>query len=79
MDIMNTLVKLLAGLIIFALGLYWYAPVWEIGRVNFLELKGLIRGGIGLVLIFIGLVIAWIEYEDHRWAQKENAEKAKTP
>jgi preprotein translocase subunit SecG len=78
---MNPAVKLIIGLIIFVAGLYWYVQpgiMQIIGVTNTLSALATVFAGVfGLILIFIGLIIAWIEYEDLKWEKKEQAEKAK--
>ncbi|MBI5347253.1 MAG: hypothetical protein HZB66_01440 [Candidatus Aenigmarchaeota archaeon] len=73
---MHPAVKLIIGLIIFVAGIYWYIP----GKLPLNALGSLVTvfvGVFGLLLIFIGLIVAWIEYEDLKWERREKREKAK--
>ncbi len=78
---MNSGVKLIVGIIVFLIGIYWYLP----GNVaaGFLGVHSTWRafltvfaGLVGLFLIFLGLIVAWIEYEDIKWERKEKTAKA---
>ena len=84
---MHSAIKLIIGLLIFVAGIYWYAAdyigknvaaTW-LGASALGALKTVFIGAFGLVLIFLGLVIAWIEYEDLRWEsrEKKSAKKKK--
>lgn len=68
---MNSAVKLIIGLIIFAAGIYWYL---EPSHTAFNALRTVFVGVFGLFLIFFGLIVAWIEYEDLKWEAKEKKE-----
>ena len=84
---MNAAVKLIVGIIVVLAGLYWYAAdfigrnVWSgvIGSSAIGAFKTVFVGVFGIFLIFIGLIVAWIEYEDIRWQrrEKESAESKK--
>ena len=75
---MHSAVKLIIGLIIFAAGIYWYIspgiPTWT-GPAALGALKTVFIGIFGLFLIVLGLIVAWIEYEDLKWEAKEKKEK----
>ncbi|MBI4014940.1 MAG: hypothetical protein HY365_03215 [Candidatus Aenigmarchaeota archaeon] len=76
---MHSAVKMFMGLLLFAAGMAWYAgpllgffeadPVFHIRPTYAFAL--LFSGLFGLALIFFGLVIAWVEYEDLRWAKRK--------
>ena len=76
---MNAAVKLIVGIIVVLAGLYWYAAdfigrnVWSgvIGSSAIGAFKTVFVGVFGIFLIFIGLIVAWIEYEDIRWQRRE--------
>jgi membrane protein implicated in regulation of membrane protease activity len=80
---MHSGVKLIIGIIIFLAGIYWYvatfitpglATTW-IGMAALSSLKTVFIGVFGLVLIVLGLIVAWIEYEDIKWERKEKREQ----
>ena len=77
---MNSGVKLILGLIIFLIGIYWYLP--GNAAAGFLGVHSTWRafltvfaGVFGLFLLFLGLIVAWIEYEDIKWERKEKSAK----
>ncbi|MBI2583311.1 MAG: hypothetical protein HYW25_01465 [Candidatus Aenigmarchaeota archaeon] len=82
---MNSAVKLIIGIIVVLAGLYWYAAdfigtnVWSgvIGSSAIGAFKTVFVGLFGLFLIFVGLIVAWIEYEDIRWQRREKQSKKK--
>jgi len=79
---MSAATKLLIGVIIFLAGLYWYvAPLLGhsgvagiLGMSTFRSLVTVFAGTFGLFLIFLGLIVAWIEYEDLKWEAREKKE-----
>ena len=81
---MHSGVKLIIGLMILFAGLYWYAagmfgmPAFgPLGASAVAALKTVFFGTFGLFLIFLGLIIAWIEYEDLKWEAREKKGKKK--
>ena len=79
---MGATTKLLIGVIIFLAGIYWYvAPLLGhsgvagiLGVSTFRSLVTVFAGTFGLFLIFLGLIVAWIEYEDLKWEAREKKE-----
>lgn len=65
---MNTIVKLIIGLLITLSGIAWYVfhSSFEMaGLVDSLfSLKVLLSGSMGMVLILAGLLIMWVELEE---------------
>ncbi len=83
---MNSAVKLIIGIIIFLIGIYWYAAAPIFGQGGIERLFGtstvhafltIFAGLFGLILIFLGLIVAWIEYEDLKWEAREKKETKK--
>ena len=81
---MHAAVKMIIGLLIFAAGIYWYVadflgfPGFSVlGHEAWEALKTVFIGTFGLFLVFLGAIIAWIEYEDLKWEKREKAEKKK--
>lgn len=78
---MHAAVKLIVGIIIFLIGLYWYLPGSMVssffGRSAFQAFLVVFEGLFGLLLIFLGLIVAWIEYEDLKWEKKEKKKEIK--
>lgn len=78
----HSAVKLVIGLLILLAGIYWYAASWIspnglFGVNTASALKTVFFGTFGVFLAFLGLLIAWIEYEDLKWEARERAEKQK--
>ncbi|MCX9009617.1 MAG: hypothetical protein OIN66_00710 [Candidatus Methanoperedens sp.] len=58
---------MLIGIIILAIGIIWYTGPQVYGFLGYLEeLKILLKGTIGLFLLFVGLIIAWMGYDDYK-------------
>jgi hypothetical protein len=82
---MHSAVKLIIGIIVLLLGLYWYAaPLFGhmgiqsfFGASTFQSFVTVFAGVFGVFLIFVGLIVAWIEWEDLKWQAREKAEKAR--
>ena len=79
---MHAGVKLIVGILIFLAGVYWYLPGNTIAPAlgvasNVRAFLTVFAGLFGLLLIFLGLIVAWIEYEDLKWESKEKKEKKK--
>jgi hypothetical protein len=76
---MGAALKLLLGLIIFVVGIYWYLPNGQVNaffmglglQSTFRAFLTVFEGLFGLALILFGLIIAWIEFEDIKWERKE--------
>ncbi len=72
---MNTIVKLIIGLLITLSGIAWYVfhnSLEMAGLVDSLfSLKVLLVGSIGIVLIIAGLLIMWVELEELKDAKLE--------
>ena len=85
---MNSAVKMIIGIIVFLAGLYWYtaAPIFGNGGIERIFGTSTVKafltvfaGLFGLVLIFLGLLVAWIEYEDIKWESREKEEPKSEP
>jgi len=65
---MNTIVKLIIGLLITISGIAWYVFHNSIGLVgledSLFSLKVLLAGSVGMVLILAGLLIMWGDFEE---------------
>ena len=78
---MNSYAKLVIGLVILVVGIYWYAgPL--LGQFDTIlgvrPTKAFVEtfvGTFGLALILLGLIVAWIEMEDIKWERKEKGKK----
>lgn len=78
---MNSAAKLIIGILILLAGLAWYWPArfggTVFGGTNIARFLDVFFGLFGLALIFLGLIVAWIEYEDLKWEAREKKEKRK--
>ncbi|MFH0837157.1 MAG: hypothetical protein V1870_03440 [Candidatus Aenigmatarchaeota archaeon] len=80
---MHSAIKMIIGVLILIAGLYWYladaiaanmASTW-LGLSAITALKSVFIGVFGLVLIFVGLLVVWIEYEDLKWDMQNKKKK----
>jgi len=81
---MSPVPKMIAGIIVFLVGIYWYLPGSWVNQFVHLTVSSTFQafmvvffGLFGLALILLGLVIAWIEFEDLKWERREKAAAAK--
>lgn len=79
---MSAIAKMIIGVVIFLLGIYWYLPANYFKQFvpitvgsTFQAFLVVFFGLFGLALILLGLLIAWIELEDMKWERREKAEK----
>ncbi len=79
---MSAIAKMIAGIVIFLIGIYWYLPgSWfkqfvplTVGS-TFQAFLVVFFGLFGLAFILVGLLVAWIEFEDMKWERREKQEK----
>ncbi len=69
----KNVIKMLVGIIIFIIGIVWYAGIPGTFSGFLTDLVILLEGTIGLFLLFVGLIVAWMGYDDY----KMDAEMAK--
>ncbi|VVB86485.1 Uncharacterised protein [uncultured archaeon] len=72
----GNIIKMLAGIVIFVAGIVWYSGIPGIFVGFFGSLLVLIEGCVGLLLLFVGLIVAWMGYDDYNM-DKEMAEGEK--
>lgn len=76
----GNIIKMLVGIVILVAGIVWYSGLdWLSGGIfsGFLkELIVLIEGSVGLFLLFVGLIVAWMGYDDYKM-DKEMAKEEK--
>ena len=68
---LNSALKILVGVIIFVLGAWtmvnpsWFGQSsWIYGLNWWIYTRDIIKGSVGPLLIFIGLIVVWITYEE---------------
>ena len=78
----GNIVKILIGIVILVAGVVWYSGLdWLSGGIFsgfWVDLLTLIKGSVGLFLLFVGLIVAWMGYDDYKMDQemaKEETEK----
>ena len=81
--IVNSAIKMIVGIIIFLIGIYWYLPTSAIKHYVPLTVGSAFQaflvvffGLFGLALILVGILVAWIEFEDMKWERREKKEKS---
>lgn len=77
MSLGNNIIKMLIGIVILAIGLVWYIPKQLYGLGFYVELISLLKATIGLFLLFVGLIIAWMGYDDYKMDQEMAKEEKK--
>jgi hypothetical protein len=75
MSLVNNIIKMFIGIVLLAVGLVWYLPKGY-GLGFYKELGSLLGATIGLFLLFIGLIVAWMGYDDYKM-DKEMAQEEK--
>ncbi len=61
----SNILKMLIGIVILVIGLVWYTGIsgylgyWK-------ELVDLLKATVGLFLLFVGLIVAWMGYDDYK-------------
>jgi len=75
MSMVNNIIKMLIGIVILIVGLVWYLPKGY-GLGYYTELISLLKATIGLFLLFVGLIVAWMGYDDYKM-DKEMAQEEK--
>lgn len=76
----GNIVKMLVGIVILVAGIVWYTGLDWLSKGIFTgfwkELLILIEGSVGLFLLFVGLIVAWMGYDDYKM-DKEMAKEEK--
>ncbi|MFZ3058491.1 MAG: hypothetical protein WA102_02025 [Candidatus Methanoperedens sp.] len=71
----SNIIKMLVGIVILIIGVVWYTGLSVyLGYWN--ELVSLLKATIGLFLLFVGLIVAWMGYDDYKM-DKEMAKEEK--
>jgi len=80
MSMVNNIIKMFVGIVVLVVGLVWYTGIS--GYLGYWhELVSLLKATIGLFLLFVGLIVAWMGYDDYKMdkemAQEEKKEEKK--
>ncbi len=74
----GNIVKIIVGIVILVLGVVWYTGPSVMGFLGYWEdLMVILRGSIGLFLLFIGLIVAWMGYDDYKMDKEMVKEEKK--
>jgi uncharacterized membrane protein len=80
MSSVGNIIKMLVGIVILVAGIVWYSGLDWLTEGIFSgfwkELLVLIEGSVGLFLLFTGLIVAWMGYDDYKM-DKEMAKEEK--
>jgi uncharacterized membrane protein len=76
----GNIIKMLIGIVILIAGIVWYIGLEWLMKDSFAGFLGdlltLIKGSVGLFLLFVGLIVAWMGYDDYKM-DKEMAKEEK--
>jgi len=73
----GNIVKMLVGIVILIAGIVWYSGIPGVFTVFLGPLLVLIEGCLGLFLLFVGLIVAWMGYDDYKMDQEMAKEEKK--
>ncbi|MCX9083417.1 MAG: hypothetical protein OIN87_01300 [Candidatus Methanoperedens sp.] len=76
MSFVNNLIKMLIGIVLLVVGLVWYTGIPGYFEGNLDKLLDLLGATVGLFLLFVGLIVAWMGYDDYKM-DKEMAQEEK--
>ena len=83
---MHAAAKMIIGILIAIAGIYWYvADYFGVGWKAIIGINAweafltVFFGVFGIVLFLLGLLVAWIEYEDLKFEQEEKAREESKP
>ena len=80
MSMANNIIKMLIGIVVLIIGIVWYLPKSYYGLGFWVELLSLLKATIGLFLLFVGLIVAWMGYDDYKMDKEmEKEEKKEEP
>ncbi len=76
MSLVNNILKMFIGIVVLVIGLVWYTGI--AGYLGYKEeLINLIKATLGLFLLFIGLIVAWMGYDDYKMDKEMEKEEKK--
>jgi len=76
----KNVLKVLIGIVILIIGIIWYTgPSITLGSYAvfkyYREFLTLLKATIGIVLIFVGLIVAWMGYDDYKMDKEMEKEE----
>lgn len=61
----GNILKMLIGIVVLIIGIVWYTGIS--GYLGYWsQLVDLLKATIGLLLLFVGLIVAWMGYDDYK-------------
>jgi len=73
----GNILKMLIGIVVLIVGVLWYAPKTYFGLGFYTDLVDLLKATIGLLLLFVGLIVAWMGYDDYKMDREMAKEEKK--
>jgi len=82
MSSVGNIVKMLVGIVILIIGVVWYTgPKIDVAGFTLFNYWGeliiVLKASVGLFLLFIGLIVAWMGYDDYKMDQEMAKEEKK--
>ena len=75
---MNNATKMVLGILLMAAGVYWYiGNVPYFGSALWKSFKIVFEGVFGAFVFFIGLIVAWVAWDDYKMDKMLREEEAK--
>jgi len=76
MSLINNIIKMFIGVIVLVIGIVWYTGLSQFpGYLD--NLKDLLKATIGIFLLFVGLIVAWMGYDDYKMDKEMEKEETK--
>lgn len=76
MSLVNNIIKMFIGVVVLVIGIVWYTGMYGyLGYLN--NLIDLLKATIGLFLLFVGLIVAWMGYDDYKMDKEMETEEKK--
>ncbi len=76
MSLANNIIKMFIGVVVLAIGIVWYTGIY--GYLGYWQnLIDLLKATIGLFLLFVGLIVAWMGYDDYKMDREMEKEETK--
>ncbi len=72
----NNIIKMFIGVVVLVIGIVWYTGIY--GYLGYWQnLIDLLKATIGLFLLFVGLIVAWMGYDDYKMDREMEKEETK--
>ncbi len=78
MSLVNNIIKMFIGVVVLVIGIVWYTGPSMYGYLGYWNnLIDLLKATIGLFLLFVGLIVAWMGYDDYKMDREMEKEETK--